>query len=598
MLQILVTAVFLIVTKGAAVNAGVTRGDTPVNMKQYFLSEPDDMVAITGDHVLLRCQVANLQAPCQWTKDGFGLGQDVNLAAYPRYSLEHKDDFCHLNIYPVLIEDEGEYQCQVVAGDNSLTSRSARLTVNSQPGVPFIKQAKESDVMDVVEGEEVELECETLGAKPNANIQWRDKNGDLIMSKMTETVSKNSLTNTWKTVSSIKLAPTDDMKITCSAFNEVFPEPRISQPMDLRLNYKPKLSLNVTEDTKLNCGHDVTILCAAKAYPEVLSYKWFINEEEIPRKEGTNTLTLGNISKELHKAEVKCQAKNRLGTSEVSTILNIEFMPRFTTHPESQIAKHGETVTFKCEAEGNPVPDIVWFQGNENENLIGVGDSLTITASDDSEDVYKCKMVVDGEEIVSKPARLDIIRAPVLTVSDTKMVTEGDDVVLKCHVTSLDNDTRVTWIRNNVPVEISNSIRTLKMGNHVDLVIYNIQETQFGDYECFAQNTVGHQGKVVTIEQTIQTSFVSRFLTIVAVVFVIGVVVFVGLSFRQKVMAGLELRFRDRQQQLPQEEQNDVEAPIFRPDRDPTIFDVLLKGMDEKEYLKISEEHFDKIRDR
>merc|ERR1711915_476836 len=120
-----------------------------------------------------------------------------------------------------------------------------------------------------------------------------------------------------------------------------------------------------------------------------------------------------------------------------------------------------------------------------------------------------------------------------------------------------------------------------------------------GEYECFAQNTVGHQGKVVTIEQSIQTSFVSRFLTIVAVVFVIGVVVFVGLSCRQKVMAGLELRFRDRQQQLPQEEQNDVEAPIFRPDRDPTIFDVLLKkGMDEKEYLKISEEHFDKIRDR
>merc|ERR1712198_581362 len=146
MLQFLAAAVFLIVTNGTAVNAGVTRGDTPVDTKQNFIIEPDDIVAITGDHVQLMCQVTNVQAPCQWTKDGFGLGQDVELPAYPRYSLEHKDGACHLNIYPVLIKDEGEYQCQVADGDNSLTSRSARLTVNSQPGVPFIKQAKESDV--------------------------------------------------------------------------------------------------------------------------------------------------------------------------------------------------------------------------------------------------------------------------------------------------------------------------------------------------------------------------------------------------------------------------------------------------------------------
>jgi len=76
MLQFLVAAVFLIVTKGTAVNAGVTRGDTPVETKQNFIIEPDDIVAITGDHVQLMCQVTNVQAPCQWTKDGFGLGQD------------------------------------------------------------------------------------------------------------------------------------------------------------------------------------------------------------------------------------------------------------------------------------------------------------------------------------------------------------------------------------------------------------------------------------------------------------------------------------------------------------------------------------------
>merc|ERR1711963_1127259 len=63
---------------------------------------------------------------------------------------------------------------------------------------------------------------------------------------------------------------------------------------------------------------------------------------------------------------------------------------------------------------------------------------MGITAGDDTEDVYKCKVFVDGHELISRPARLDIIRAPVVTVHEEKVATVGDDVVLQCHVQSLD----------------------------------------------------------------------------------------------------------------------------------------------------------------
>merc|ERR1719277_2625613 len=131
--------------------------------------------------------------------DGLGLGLDPDLAAHPRYSMETSEDgVCSLNIFPVLVEDEGTFQCQMMSGDESLQSTTAKLTVLARPGVPYIKQAKLGDVMDVVEGEVVRLDCETSGAKPAAEIQWRDKSGGI---------------------------------------NEAVPDPRMSIPLRLRYNY-------------------------------------------------------------------------------------------------------------------------------------------------------------------------------------------------------------------------------------------------------------------------------------------------------------------------------------------------------------------------
>merc|ERR1712013_773121 len=75
---------------------------------QYFSSEPADTTAVAGGHLQLECVVENRKGQCQWTKDGFGLGLDPDI---PGFSMSD----CNLNIFPVLAEDEGDYQCQVLA---------------------------------------------------------------------------------------------------------------------------------------------------------------------------------------------------------------------------------------------------------------------------------------------------------------------------------------------------------------------------------------------------------------------------------------------------------------------------------------------------
>ena len=86
------------------------------------------------------------------TRDGLGLGVDIELTAYPRFTMS--ENSCDLQISPLLTSDEGVYQCQVGAkpGVAPIASRSASLKVTSEPGQPHITQAALGDVMEVGKG--------------------------------------------------------------------------------------------------------------------------------------------------------------------------------------------------------------------------------------------------------------------------------------------------------------------------------------------------------------------------------------------------------------------------------------------------------------
>lgn len=82
---------------------------------QRFAMEPQDQTAIVGSRVTLPCRIVAKVGTIQWTKDGFGLGEHRNLSGYERYSMVGSDeegDFS-LDIFPVMLDDDAEYQCQV-----------------------------------------------------------------------------------------------------------------------------------------------------------------------------------------------------------------------------------------------------------------------------------------------------------------------------------------------------------------------------------------------------------------------------------------------------------------------------------------------------
>lgn len=95
--------------------------------EQVFAIEPQDQVAVVGSRAILPCRVLNKKGVLQWTKDDFGLGTRRRLPAFDRYSMIGSDDEgdFSLQIYPVTLDDEAQYQCQVGPGQNGECCRCA-----------------------------------------------------------------------------------------------------------------------------------------------------------------------------------------------------------------------------------------------------------------------------------------------------------------------------------------------------------------------------------------------------------------------------------------------------------------------------------------
>jgi len=471
---------------------------------QYFKTEPKDVTFKSGEHLMMPCAVGNRQGACQWTKDGFGMGINPSLPGFPRFSMGEGDSECFLNINPVLPGDEGVYQCQVgaVAGVSAIASSPVVINVSAEPGVPYILQATEHDVLEVLEGQHVVLDCESQGAKPPAEIKWYDGDKHLDSANIKETVTKQKDNKTFKTHSTLTLMPKDNIIIKCSSFSEQFPSIKYSRALQIKLRFMPRINIDLSKD-KIQEGDKFSVTCDSKAYPENVAYKWFFGGVEIVG-ETNDTLMIEEISRKNHASDVKCLVENEVGRTAAATTLNVEFPPTILSHPQSIVAKKGDNVTFNCVAEGNPEPAYIWTKEKANI-LAGYKQNLTLIASEKTEKTYSCKVFSDGYEIISSfPARLMLIRKPVIFTESFRKGNEGQDVILQCRVDSISNKTTILWTKNDTPLVIDNirfKVVHTKEGREQqsDLLISKLETSDFGHYGCFAANEVGKDYKTVVL---------------------------------------------------------------------------------------------------
>lgn len=252
---------------------------------QHFAMEPQDQTAVVGSRVTLPCRVMGKVGALQWTKDDFGLGQHRNLSGFERYSMVGSDeegDFS-LDIYPLMLDDDARYQCQVgpgPQGEQGIRSRFANLTVLVPPEAPKITQG---DYLVTTEDLEIQLDCISEGGKPAAEITWIDGLGTVLTAEsFFEPLADSRRVNTR---SVLKLAPKKkyhNTTITCQAQNTADRTYRSAKVL-LEVKYAPKVTVSVVGGAlaggRIPEGAEVILSCQADANPTEVTYRWFINDE-------------------------------------------------------------------------------------------------------------------------------------------------------------------------------------------------------------------------------------------------------------------------------------------------------------------------------
>jgi len=254
----------------------------------HIVRNPSETSVIRGERVTLHCEVAPRSSVklCSWSKSGREVSMDS------RHWLEG----CSLVIDPVQGSDEGSYVCSVKTSNSQLESRAASLEVLVEPGVPSILEARDGDWVEVDQGEELLLTCESQGGRPHAELQWRDAEGQRVFGHVQEHVTRIGSSPTFKTVSTLRFNPLQPMAVTCTAHSEAFTKVASSRPLTVQLRRKVE-----EEEVKVKIGANTELSCSQQGG----TFKWTLNSNEIEGETG-NILSIEDFTADFDNSVVRC----------------------------------------------------------------------------------------------------------------------------------------------------------------------------------------------------------------------------------------------------------------------------------------------------
>jgi len=460
---------------------------TSDNHHQNIISEPSDVSVTMGDEVTLPCDNKNNQDECQWTLDGVILGQELSLHAYPRFTI--LDSGCDLRLYPVLPKDQGMYVCR------AMPAKTYQVTVLAEPGQPHIVQARLGTVLEVRVGEEVTLQCESLGGIPAAEIEWM-LGGIQVTEGVTAMTSMIEDSKTYKTVSTITMKVLQDMTVTCLATSSAFAVKKTAR-LQIRLLHKPHVQISINQED-VREGMMVELMCNAEVYPPITNYKWFINKQELQEEDG-KILKLDSVTREFDGVEVMCSVVNRVGYDQASIFLTVQYPPEIVAHPTDVVAKEGDTVTFTCKGKGNPSPDYIWLSTTTHQ-VMSFNQNLTLVATSTTEQSYTCRIFSDKfQPVDSTSASLTILHKPKIVLVENQETNEGR--LVHCAARSVEDDTKIVWWKEEGPVNIredGNEILLTTDGViHHSYLMINSEPQEDVNYSCVATNAAGSVTQVV-----------------------------------------------------------------------------------------------------
>ncbi|KFM67166.1 Down syndrome cell adhesion molecule-like protein Dscam2, partial [Stegodyphus mimosarum] len=257
---------------------------------------------------------------------------------------------------------------------------------------------------------------------------------------------------------------------------------------------------------KIHVGRPWVINCSVSGHPihgvhwrkdvDVLSLDGRINQ--ISR----DVIRIDPVQRE-DRGMYQCIAYNDKETAQAAVELSLgDDVPEFQETFQEQTVQPGPSLSLKCVASGNPLPQIVWKLDGApipENHRIRFGDYVTKDGfvvsfvnvsnvkTEDGGD-YRC-IANNGIGEVSHEARVNVMGPPVVVRRARNVtVVAGDVLVLRCPVAGypLDN---IHWERAGVRLPYNHRQKAHDNGT---LEVYHVERaTDQGPYVCVATNRAG-----------------------------------------------------------------------------------------------------------
>ncbi|XP_062818352.1 kin of IRRE-like protein 2 isoform X6 [Anolis carolinensis] len=503
----------------------------------YFFQQPMDQVIVSGQSVTLACVVMGYRGMVQWTKDGLALGGERDLPGWSRYSIvgDASAGQHNLRIDYAELDDDAVYECQ--ATQAALRSQRAKLTVLIPPNDPEIHNGP---VVHVISNIPYNLSCRAAGAKPAAEINWYregQRQDSAVYSKALMDDGKREVA-----VSTLLLTPSSrDMgsSFTCRVSNPAAPAGK-QTTVTLNVQYPPVVILSVQPQTVPE-GGKVSFLCTATSNPEVTGYRWA--KGGVPISEANGDSYEATVDQSFFTEPVSCEVSNSVGSTNVSTLVDVHFGPRLVSQPKPLTVDVGSDASFTCTWTGNPPLTLAWTKKGSSVQVLSNSNTLHLKGvTQEDAGIYVCKAIVPRIGVAEKEVALAVNGPPIISAGPSQQTTVGAKARLECLVGSSPPPDRIAWAWGERVLDAGSLDRftvdtvVTDQGVLSALLIDPTHDDDFAlPYNCTAWNRFGARSAAVSLHrQEVWSVMILGAMSASGVAALLILVVFASLCYRRK----------------------------------------------------------------
>ncbi|MGH0181613.1 UNVERIFIED_CONTAM: hypothetical protein FKN15_007312 [Acipenser sinensis] len=195
------------------------------------------------------------------------------------------------------------------------------------------------------------------------------------------------------TLSFLPIVPTDadiGRVFTCHASNEALPAGKETS-VKLNVHHPPTVTLSLHPQAVLE-GERVIFTCTATANPDILGFRWAKGGVILEGEMGS--VYEAFVDHSFFTEPVSCEVHNAVGSTNVSTLVDVHFGPRIVVEPRLTSVDVGSDVTLTCVWSGNPPLTLTWIKKGSNMVLSNNNQLYLKSVSQTDGGQYICKAIV------------------------------------------------------------------------------------------------------------------------------------------------------------------------------------------------------------